>query len=217
MATSETYNGSELHRLKPMKDHDPKVFNRLYKICKPVIKNLSRQIDCKRFNLSPDIISSYFWDKMLFAFNKYYGTCTEEHLKARILSSLSTYKCHLLRYAYSGKAQYYQNQFSLESVFENDKEILDDSEEQQMKNEMWDKLNDYMMDKLLPDAQLVWEVLVSPPPYIKERVKEGRRITNLLLVDFFNMKHTKSSVKYISDLREDIKYWMEKASHDLHY
>lgn len=215
--TSETYNGSELHRLKPMREYDPKVFAKLYKISKPVIRNLVRQIDAKRFNLSPDIIASYFWDKMLFVFNKYYGTCTEEHLKARILSSLSTYKCKLLRYAYSEKAQYYQNLFSLESVFENDKELEDDSEEQKVHNEMWDKLNEYMLSKLSPDAQLVWEVLITPPPYIKERKREGGRITNLLLVDFFGMKRVKSSVKYISELREDIHFWMNKAKTDLQY
>lgn len=213
---AETYNGSELHRLKPMKEYDPRVFNRLYKICKPVIRNLVRQIDARRFNLSPDIINSYFWDKMVFVFNKYYGTCTEEHLKARILSSLGTYKSKLLRYAYSEKASYYQNQFSLESVFENDKELLDDSEEQELHNEMWDKLNEYMLNHLSEDAKLVWEVLITPPPYIKEKIKEGGRITNILLVDFFGMKRVKSSVKYISELREDIHYWMDKAKTDLH-
>lgn len=217
MQQRENYNGSELHRLKPMKEYDQRVFEHLYKICKPVIRNLSRQIDARRYDLTPDIIASYFWDKMLFVFNKYYGTCTEEHLKAMILSSLSTYKNKLLRYAYSEKSTYYQNQFSLESVFENDKEFLDDTEENQAKKEMWDLLNDYMMKHLLPDAQLVWEVLVSPPPYIKEKVKEGRRITNIILVDFFEMKRTKSSVKYISELREDIDYWLNRAKTELHY
>ena len=83
MGKSKGNNGSELHRLKPMQEYDEATFNRLYKVCKPVIRNLTRQIDYKRFNLTPDIIQSYFWDKMLFVFNKYYGECTEEHLKAR--------------------------------------------------------------------------------------------------------------------------------------
>lgn len=54
------YNGSEIHRLKPMKEYDQAVFQRMYKICKPVIRNLVRQIDAKRFDLTPDIIQSYF-------------------------------------------------------------------------------------------------------------------------------------------------------------
>lgn len=211
------YNGSEIHRLKPMRDYDPKVFQRMYKICKPVIRNLVRQIDVKRFNLTPDIIQSYFWDKMLFVFNKYYGTDTEEHLKAQILSSLSTYKNKLLRYAYTEKASYYQNQLQLEDLFDNDKELVDNTEEIQAHNDMWEMLNNYMNEHLNTDAKLVWEVMVTPPPYIKERIKDGTRITNLILVEFFNMPRTRSSVRYFTELKDDIKFWLDKAKKELHY
>ena len=210
-------NGSELHRLKPMQDYDEAMFNRLYKVCKPVIRNLTKQIDYKRFNLTPDIISSYFWDKMLFVFNKYYGTCSEEHLKARILSSLATFKNKLLRFAYGEIAEYNQNLFKLEDLFDNDKELEDDDEEVKAKEEMLELLYKYMKEKLSPDAYMVFEVLLTPPPYIKERIKDGERITNIMLVEFFDMPRTKSSVRYISELKEDIRYWEEKAKEDLHY
>ena len=83
-------DGSELHRLKPMQEgYDQDLFNRLYKLCKPVIKNLVRQIDARRYNVTPDIIQSQFEDKMLFVFNKYYGKVSEEHLKANIFSEFS--------------------------------------------------------------------------------------------------------------------------------
>ena len=112
-------NGSEIHRLKPMQEnYDKETFDRMYKICKPVIRRLTKQIDNRRFNVTPDIISSYFWDKMLFVFNKYYGTCEEEHLKARILASLSTFKNHLLRTAYGEGAEYHQNLYQLEDLFD---------------------------------------------------------------------------------------------------
>ena len=130
MGKSKGNNGSELHRLKPMQEYDEATFNRLYKVCKPVIRNLTRQIDYKRFNLTPDIIQSYFWDKMLFVFNKYYGECTEEHLKARILASLSTFKNKLLRSAYGEQAEYNQSLFKLDDLFDNDKELEDDTEEE---------------------------------------------------------------------------------------
>ena len=119
-------NGSEIHRLKPMQEnYDKETFDRMYKICKPVIRRLTKQIDNRRFNVTPDIISSYFWDKMLFVFNKYYGTCEEEHLKARILASLSTFKNHLLRTAYGEGAEYHRNLYQLEDLFDNDKELED--------------------------------------------------------------------------------------------
>ena len=211
-------NGSELHRLKTMQEnYDQQIFLRLYKVCKPVIRNLTKQIDYKRYNLTPDIISSYFWDKMLYVFNKYYGTCSEEHLKARILASLSTFKNKLLRSAYGEQAEYNQSLFKLDDLFDNDKELEDDSEEEKAKSEMLEMMYDYMKDHLSIDAYMVFEVLLTPPPYIKERIKDRGRITNLLLVEFFDMPKTNSSVKYISELRSDIQYWEDRAKEELKY
>lgn len=211
-------NGSELHRLKTMQEnYDQRMFLRLYKVCKPVIRNLTKQIDYKRYNLTPDIISSYFWDKMLYVFNKYYGTCSEEHLKARILASLSTFKNKLLRFAYGEQAEYNQSLFKLDDLFDNDKELEDDSEEEKAKSEMLEMMYDYMKEHLSIDAYMIFEVLLTPPPYIKERIKENGRITNLLLVEFFDMPKTNSSVKYISELRSDIQYWEDRAKEELKY
>lgn len=211
-------NGSELHRLKTMQEnYDQQMFLRLYKVCKPVIRNLTKQIDYKRYNLTPDIISSYFGDKMLYVFNKYYGTCSEEHLKARILASLSTFKNKLLRSAYGEQAEYNQSLFKLDDLFDNDKELEDDSEEEKAKSEMLEMMYDYMKDHLSIDAYMVFEVLLTPPPYIKERIKDSGRITNSLLVEFFDMPKTNSSVKYISELRSDIQYWEDRAKEELKY
>ena len=54
-------------------------------------------------------------------------------------------------------------------------------------------------------------------PHIKERIKDSGRITNLLLVEFFDMPKTNSSVKYISELRSDIQYWEDRAKEELKY
>lgn len=211
-------NGSELHRLKTMQEnYDQQMFLRLYKVCKPVIRNLTKQIDYKRYNLTPDIISSYFWDKMLYVFNKYYGTCSEEHLKARILASLSTFKNKLLRSAYGEQAEYNQSLFKLDDLFDNDKELEDDSEEEKAKSEMLEMMYDYMKEHLSIDAYMIFEVLLTPPPYIKERIKENGRITNLLLVEFFDMPKTNESMRYISELRQDIQYWEDRAKEELKY
>lgn len=215
---SKGNDGSELHRLKTMQEnYDQQMFLRLYKVCKPVIRNLTKQIDYKRYNLTPDIISSYFWDKMLYVFNKYYGTCSEEHLKARILASLSTFKNKLLRSAYGEQAEYNQSLFKLDDLFDNDKELEDDSEEEKAKSEMLEMMYDYMKEHLSMDAYMIFEVLLTPPPYIKERIKDSGRITNSLLVEFFDMPKTNSSVKYISELRSDIQYWEDRAKEELKY
>lgn len=211
--------GSELHRLKVMsEDYDKKLFNKLYKLVQPVIRNLVRGIDVNRLNTSPDILTSQFNDKMLFVFNKYYGTVEEEHLKANILRALSTYKNHLLKYAYSEKATFNQNLKSFEDLFDDSKEDFSDEldEQEKAKVEMWNLLKNYILDNLSPDAQLVWEVTLNPTPYIEMNAKYGR-ITNTLLVDFFDLPKTRDSVRYIGELKEEIQLVMEKAKKDLHY
>lgn len=211
--------GSELHRLKVMsEDYDKKLFNKLYKLVQPVIRNLVRGIDVNRLNTSPDILISQFNDKMLFVFNKYYGTVEEEHLKANILRALSTYKNHLLKYAYSEKATFNQNLKSFEDLFDDSKEDFSDEleEQEKAKVEMWNLLKNYILDNLSPDAQLVWEVTINPTPYIEMNAKYGR-ITNTLLVDFFDLPKTRDSVRYIGELKEEIQSVMEKAKKDLHY
>ena len=74
-------NGSELHRLTELKPYDEDLFNRLYKTCKPLIRGLVRGIDSRRFNVTPDIINSFFWDKFLYVFNKYQRPLFYLHFK----------------------------------------------------------------------------------------------------------------------------------------
>lgn len=217
MERNKNLTGSEIHRLKPMREYDENLFLRMYNICKPVIYRLSKQIDAKRYDVTPDIIRDQFWDKFLYVFNKYQGTCEEEHLKARLLSSLATYKNHLLQYAYGEVAEYNQSLQQLEDLFDDSKELEDDSEEQEARNEMYRLLYEYMKKHLSSDALLIFEVITTPPPYIKERVRQGNRITNVMLLEFFGLERKKSSLTYIAELREEITFWEERAKEDLHY
>lgn len=218
--TRTNHNGSELHRLKPMQEgYNVALFEKLYKISKPVIRRLSRQIDPQRFNVTPDIIESYFWDKMLFIFNKYYGTCTEDHLRARILGGLSTFKNHLLHSAYTERALFNQSLHSFEDLYEDSNEDRNSDEEVDIpQSTMMDIVNEYMMKNLYPDAQLIYEALYSPPPFIREYpgYKDGNRITNKMLIEFFNLPKDNVSERYIRELREDVEYWVDRAKKDLH-
>lgn len=215
---SEISSGSEIHRLKVMQEnYDEKLFLKLYKLVKPVIRNLVRSIDSRRFNISSDIITSQFYDKMLYVFNKYYGKVDEEHLKANIFRALATYKNHLLKYAYNDRAEFNQSLKSFEDLFDNDKgDIEDDGTEALAKEEMLTMVNNYMKDKLSPDALLVWECITTPPPYIENNAKFGK-ITNTLLVEFFDLPRNRNSVRFIGELKEDIDYWVNRAREELHY
>ena len=43
-------NGSEIHRIKEFTHYNREEFERMYKICKPLIKKLSKNIDSRRYN-----------------------------------------------------------------------------------------------------------------------------------------------------------------------
>lgn len=91
MSTKNT-NGSEIHRIKEFTNYNREQFEKLYRLCKPLVRNLSRSIDSRRFNVSQDIIQSYFWDKFLYVYNKYQDRYDEERLKATLLTSLQIFK-----------------------------------------------------------------------------------------------------------------------------
>lgn len=217
MADKENHRGSEIHRLKPMPDnYNVQLFNKLYRICKPVIRNLVRQIDCRRFNLTPDIIHSYFVDKMLYVFAKYYGTCSTEHLQAKILLSLSTFKNKLLRAAYSEEAEANLEMQKLEDLFDDNKELLDTSEDDKYREECLQRIEEYMREHLSADAFLVFKVLMDPPEFIQEYPGNGQgNITSMSLVKFFELPSNRSSIRFITELRKDIDYWIERAKVDL--
>ncbi len=81
---------------------------------------LPNKLNYKRFNLTPDIISSYFWDKMLL-----FLISTTVLVVKNILKQESFFSCYiknkLLRFAYGEIAEYNQNLFKLEDLFDNDK------------------------------------------------------------------------------------------------
>ena len=212
--------GPELHRIKPLEDYDKDIFAMLHKLCKPVIKNLVKQIDCRRYNVSRDVINSYFWDKMLFLFNRYYKESegNVEFLKAHILRGLSTYKYHLLQDAYSERVEYFQSLVSLDVLYDNNKEDITNDDDSSYKEELFNTLYEYMKDHLSPDAILVFECLITPPTFLLEKTDNGRiRTTNSMLAEFFNLPKAKTSIQYISDLRHDVEYWEQRAMKDLQH
>lgn len=210
--------GPELHRIKPLKDYDEKIFQKLYKLCKPVIRNIVKTIDCRRFNVSSDVMASYFWDKMLFVFNRYYKQCNGdfEFLKAHILKGLNIYKYHLLHDAYTERAEYFQSLTSLDTLFDNNKEDVEFEEDNGYKEELLQILYNYMRSHLSPDAMLVFECLMTPTEFLLEKTEDGKhRITNKMLVEFFNLPMNRYSIAYIGDLRRDVEYWEQRAMKDL--
>lgn len=209
-------NGSELHRLTELKPYDPELFDRLYKTCKPLIRKLTKGVDFRRFNVSQDIIQSYFWDKFLYVFNKYQDQYDEERLKAVILSSLSTFKNKLLRSAYTNQAEFNQRLTSLEVLFDNNKELEDDSENTTIKENQSQRFHRYMQKHLTPDEYLVMKIQLEPPEWFLPRIADSRgKLSILHLIDYFELPRDKTAISIFSNIRKKIAKTLEQAKVDL--
>lgn len=208
----QSTNGSEIHRLKEFTHYNQDEFNRMYRMCKPLIRKLSRGIDCRRYNVTPDIIQSYFWDKFLYVYNKYQDTFNEERLKATLLSSLKTFRNKLLRSAYTGQAEFNQDLSSFEDVWESGKEWEDDSEETEYKEELSIRFNEFMQEHLTPDEYLVFRTELDPPPFFEERIKNSHgKLSILHLIDFFELPRDRKSHLMLTNMRNHIKEVLELA------
>lgn len=211
----EPLQGSELHRLTEMKPYDPKTFNKLYKMCKPVIRSLTKNIDHRRLNVTPDIITSYFWDKFIFVFNKYQDKYEYEQLKANILTSLKSYSFKLMRVGYSQASDLNQSLVSLDTLFDDSMvDIIPDNKEDG--NIYQELLDNYMMNNLSEDEYLLYQTQLNPPPFFSKLIEEaGGKLTILHLIDFFEFERSRGSYKYFSNLRNNIQITLEKAKAEL--
>lgn len=206
-------NGSEIHRLKEFQHVDNDLFNKMYKICKPLINKLARSIDSRRYNVSPDIIRDYFWDKFMYVYNKYQDEYEEERLKATLISSIRTFKNKLLRNAYTQQAEFNQELTSFEQVFEAGREWEDDTEETEYKEDLSIRFNEYLQSKLTEDEYLLFRTELEPPQYLIDKKNESHgKISVLHLIDFFELPRNKRSASYISEMRKHIKEVLENTA-----
>ena len=201
----------EIHRLLPMKEgYNEQLFNKLYKETEALRNLLTYQIDHRRYGVTSDIIKSWFDDKFIFVFNKYYGDIEEGQLKGRIINALKTFKFRILRKAYS-KYNIYNNQVRLEgehnliNIIPIDNEISN--------HEVFLELAlTYLKKNLCDDALLVLELDLNPPHYILQKLKSCKtKIPAKLIAEYLDLEPTRDSSLYINDLRSEINYWVGEA------
>ena len=190
--------------------YDEKLFNKLYKETEALRNLLTYQIDHRRYGVTQDIIKSWFDDKFIFVFNKYYGTITEGQLKGRLINALRTFKFRMLRKAYS-KYNIYNNEVRLEgkhnllNIIPLDDEISD--------HDLFLELSlKYLKKNLCDDAFLVLEIELNPPPFILSKVKSHTtKIPNKLIAEYLDLEPSRDSSLYIGDLKSEIDYWVREA------
>ena len=212
----EGTNGSELHRLKKFDHLDEAKFNRLYKVCLPIIKKLSYNIDTRKYGVSRDILQSYFTDKFMFVYNKYQDEYDEDRLKYTLIKSLTQFRNKLLRSAYTQVGEFQSDISSFEDLYESGREWEDDSEETEYKEDLSQRFHEFMKEHLSPDEYLLFVTQLNPPPFLEEKMKSSHgRISILALVEFFDLPRTIKSQDIISDMRTNIQYALSLAAEQL--
>lgn len=200
----------ESHRLKPMiENYDTKIFNELYEKTQNLRRKLNSEISSERFGLTPEDTLSWFDDKFIFVFNKYYNSFNKEILLGHIINALRLFKCRILRGAYTEKfSQKIQN-------IEDTAQIADlFFEEAPASNSLdlyKDKLYTYLKGILSPNAYYLMEIQLNPPPYILNKLNDGpesRKLKNVseeLILEYFDLPVNRKTLTYISGLRLEIK------------
>lgn len=201
----------EIHRLIPMKEnYDESLFNKLYKETEGLRNLLTYQIDHRRFGVTQDIIKSWFDDKFIFVFNKYYGNITEGQLKGRIINALKTFKFRMLRKAYS-KYNIHNNEVSLEGERNliNIIPLDDEISNHQLFLELALK---FLKQNLSDNAYLILQLDLNPPPYILQKINNPKtKIPSRLIAEYLDLEPTKDSSLYVNELRTEIDSCIELA------
>lgn len=206
----------ELHRLTPMKEGYPEqLFNQLYKETKNLRKSLAYNIDHRRYGVSNDIIQSWFDDKFMFVFNKYYEQFSDkpEVLKGHIINSLKTFQLRVLRKAYQKEGEFYGSLVTLDGEYDLIN-IIPDPNSLSTEDLFYSLAMEFMKEKLSDNAYMLLQIQLNPPPYILARIdKVNSRIPNSLIIDFLNIKYDNFSdaEKCIKNLKKEINQAIKNA------
>lgn len=203
----------ELNRLKELPSNfNTELFNKLYKETQGLRVNLSKQIDERRYGVSKDIVLSWFDDKFIFVFNKYFEEREEKHLKYSLIQALQFFKCRILRKAYTGESEIYSNVINLSDDDSRDLiNIIPDSTEPDNKTLFLELAMGFFKQRLSEDALLILDLQIDPPQYLIERSRSKNHITSKLLVQYLDLDMTKSNVKYIDSIKDQITKYTKEA------
>ena len=225
--------GPEIHRLKPLNfsSKEEEQFERLYREARGYIRKLARNINCKKYRVSPDILVSYFEDKLLYVWDKYKDEYPDyNHLKSIVFKSLGVFKNKLLSKAYTKRAEFYDNLQSwdamlYETVHENpymddedSNDLITDIEDEveEDKTSLLGYIDEYLKEKLTIDEYLLLSIELDPPAYFLERMKTPRsKVSSALLIEFFELPRTKGSVALISRMRKHIREVLQETRHHI--
>jgi len=204
----------EIHRLTPMKDgYSEELFNKLYKETRNLRKSLARQIDSRRYGVTPDIILSWFDDKFIFVFNKHFDNKDPDVLKGFIISALQTFKFRILRKAYGLEGEFHGSKVDLEGE-DNLINIIPDTTFNKTEDIFYNLALEFMKDRLTSNAYILFQIQMDPPPYILNRINNNNsRISNSLIAEFLGieMETQSATERYVKNLKKEVNLTIKKA------
>jgi len=198
------YNG-EIHRLIELKPNfsnpkNLKQFNDFYQRTQHLRLRLAFQIDHRRLGVTKDIILSWFDDKFIFVYNKYYEI-EPERLLGYIINSLRLYKNRILKKAYQGNV--YQNMVELEGESKIINTIANPEPEEDIRLE---QAKNFLKTKLSEDAFFILTLELNPPPFIMWRIKNrNQRIPSRVITEYIDLGYSKNAINYVIQLRKEIQ------------
>lgn len=199
----------EIHRLTEMQTgYDRNLFNTLHEKLTPLKNSLVNQIDHRRLGVTREELLSYFDDKFIFVFNKYFGKVNSNVLQGYLINSLQTFKFRLLRKTYQKNYELYQNIIRLDDL-PNAQGIKDDDENRTL---FVDLALSFMKKSLTQEAYKLLELELYPPIYITSKIEtKGSKIPTKLILEFLGYPASKKNIDAINDLRREISHYTIKA------
>ena len=198
----------EIQRLKPMVEgYDEKLFNELYQKTAGLRRKLSSEINPHRFGLAPEDIHSWFDDKFIYVFNKYYHKYNSEILLGYLINSLKLFKCRVLRAAYTTK--YSQTIIQIEDYSPLSNLFKEDSFNRD-KQEKLEEIILHLESILTADALFILKIMLNPPPYIMTRITPSKnqalrnRIPDELICKYLELPYNKKIQHIIAGLKNEI-------------
>lgn len=200
----------ELHRLKPMPDgYDQKLFNELYAKTRNLRESLIYQIDESRFGVTKEEIRSWFDDKFIFVFSKYFGKMEPPILLGYLINSLKTFKLKVLRRSYQ-----LNNSINLNTIGVEDLSMFNSLEDSKDENSelLFNLAMEFLQNNLSYEAWVLLNIQLNPPLFISSKLKnESSKIPGNLILEFLGEEVNTRNLEAIKILRKEINKAIETA------
>lgn len=198
----------EINRLKEFQgDINPELFNELFNKVQPLKKRLVYDIDEKRIGVSKDIIDSWFDDKFMFVYQKYFKKYDKEVLLGHLLNSLKRFKYRILRRAYQDHIE--NNILNLDYTLTH---IVPDETEVGDKELLIQIVSEFFKARLSQESYLIFQVELQPPLYIIDKLKSSNsKIPARLIAEFLGWDTDNKVLNIINQHRKYIKDLIPEA------